>query len=246
MTDAMSPPHQGGFSPRSLARLAGFFYLLTILAGMVAQMAISGRLVVPGDAAATAAGIQTHGALFRMGYTLYLLEMASQVVMAVLFYLLLRPAGPGTARVVLVLNLMGCGIKTMSRLFYLAPVLVLGGAPFLGVFTEAQLPALALLLLGLNDLGAGIALPFFGLATILEGYLILRSTFLPRALGVLGILGGIGWSLYLVPAVGARLFPMIVGVGLLGALITIGWLLLVGVDEGRWKAQARAAASRPW
>lgn len=246
MTGTLTQPLPGGSSPQTMARLAGVLYLVTIVAGMVAQMAISGRMIVPGDAGATAAAIQAGGTFYRMGYTLYLVEMASQIVMTVLLYRLLRPVSRPLAQVGLVLSLTGCGIKTISRLFYLAPVLVLGGAPFLGVFAEEQRHALALLFAGLNDLGAGIALPFFGLGTLIEGVLILRSTFLPRALGVLGILGGIGWVTYFVPAFGNRAFPLVVGVALLGALFKIGWLLVKGVNEERWTAQAQAAARQSW
>lgn len=236
----------GEFSPRGTARLAGALYLLTILTGILAQVAISGSLVVPGDAAATAAAILANEARYSLGYTVYLVEMASQIVMAVLFYRLLRPAGRTLAQVALALHLTGTGIKTLSRLFFLAPVLVVGSTPFLDGFDTAQRNGLAMLLLGLNDMGAGVALPFFGLTSVLEGVLILRSTFLPRALGVLGILGGIGWLTYLVPTLGARLFPLIIGVALVGSLARIGWLLVVGVHEERWKAQARAAASSAW
>lgn len=246
MTSALSLPFPGGSSPRTMARLAGVLYLATIVAGMVAQMAISGRMIVPGDSEATAAAIQAGGSLYRMGYTFYLIEMASHVIMTVLLYRLLRPVDRSLAQVGMVLSLTGCGIKTVSRLFYLAPVLVLGGAPFLGVFAEEQRHAMALLFAGLNDLGAGIALPFFGLGTLIEGVLILRSTFLPRTLGIIGILGGLGWLTYFVPTLGNRAFPVVVGVALLGALCKIGWLLVKGVDEEPWKVQAQAAAVRAW
>ena len=86
----------------------------------------------------------------------------------------------------------------------------------------------------------------FGLATLLTGYLIFRSTFLPRALGVLSVLGGLGWMIYLYEPAAARLEAYIVGVGVLGALVKSLWLLIKGVDERRWKEQAGAAMASIW
>lgn len=237
---------KGSISPRAIARLVGLLYLLTIIAGVVAQMAISERIVVAGDAATTASAIVANHDLYALGYSVYLVEMICQVVMVTLFYRLLWPAGRTIAQLSLVLGLIGCAIKTMSRLFYIAPMLVVIGAPMFRGIPAEQLPDLAQLLLRLNDMGAAIALPFFGLATVLEGYLILRSTFLPRFLGVLSILGGLGWLLFLRPSLGAEFFTIIIAVALVGAIAKIGWLLVVGVDEARWKERARAAGSRYW
>lgn len=235
-----------GVAPRAKARMTGAFYLLTLVAGVVAQALISERLVASGDATATAANILAHERLFRIGFTLYLIEMSSQIVMTGLFYELLKPVSRSIALLSAVFSYVGCGIKTLSRLFYLAPLLVLGGAPYLRVFTTDQLQALALLFLRVNDQAAGIALAFFGIATLLRGYLMVRSTFLPRGLGVLTCVGGLGWMAFLYPPLGIQLFPVIVAVGLLGAIATIGWLLVVGVDEQRWKERARAAAGTLW
>ena len=143
------------------------------------------------------------------------------------------------------LGLTGCVIKTFSRLFFIAPLFVLGGAHYLNVFSAEQLQALALLFLKVNDHGAGIALVFFGFYALLTGYLIVRSTFLPRLLGMLSILGGLGWLSFLYPPLGYRLFPYIAALGLLGAASLIVWLLAFGVNEQRWKELARAGAAIP-
>ena len=110
----------------------------------------------------------------------------------------------------------------------------------MSVFNAEQLQALALLFLKVNDHGAAIALVFFGLDAPLKGYLIIRSTFLPRILGVLGIFGGLGWLSFLYPPLGYRLFLYVAPFGLLGAAALILWLLVFGVNEQRWK-EARAA-----
>lgn len=230
-------------SPQLTARGAGGMYLLTILLGIVAQMFISGRLVVAGDAAATATNILANKGLFQLGFAVYLIEMVCQVAMTALFYDLFTPVSRSVSLLAAFFSLIGCAIKTLSRLFYIAPLLVLGGASYLSVFTIAQLQALALLFLRVNDQAAGIGLVFFGFSALLKGYLILRSTFLPRMLGVLSVVGGLGWLTYLYPPLAAQLFPVIVALGLLGGGAQILWLLVFGVDEQRWKAQARGAAA---
>ena len=159
-------------SPRLKARITGVLYLLTILTGIFAQGFVSGRLVVDGDAAATATNILTHRFLFELGFTVYLIEMACQIAITALFYDLLKPAGRSVSLVAAFLGLAGCVIKTLSRLFYIAPLFILGGAHYLSVFSTEQLQALALLFLKVNDHGAAIALAFFGFYALLTGYLI--------------------------------------------------------------------------
>jgi Domain of unknown function (DUF4386) len=230
-------------SPRLMARITGMFYLLTILAGILAQFIISGRLVVFSDAAATAANILAHRSLFQLGFTVYLVEMACQVAVTALFYELLKPVSRSVSLLAAFLGLTGCVIKTMSRLFYIAPLFVLGGAQFMRAFNPEQQQALALLFLKVNDHGAGIALAFFGFHAILAGYLIFKSTFLPRILGVLSECAGLGWLTFSSPTLGYRLFPYLAPFGFLVAVALILWLLVAGVDEERWKEQARAATA---
>ena len=81
---------------------------------------------------------------------------------------------------------------------------------------------------------------FFGLNTLVTGYLVLRSSFLPRALGVVSVMGGLGWMIYLYEPLALRLESWIVGAGVIGAFAMVLWLLVKGVDEPRWKEQANA------
>jgi len=225
-------------SPQVYARTVGLLYLIVIAAGIISQMLISGKLVVDGDAAATAANILTHKNLFQLGFTVYLIEMASQIAQITLFYILLKPVSRSVSLLALFFGLVGCIIKTLSRLFYIAPLLVLGNIPYLSVFDVEQLQALALLLLKVNDQAAGMALAFFGFSTFLNGYLVFRSNFLPRFLGVLSILGGLGWLTFLYPPLGLRLFPYIVLIAMIGSISSILWLLIKGVNVERWKKRA--------
>jgi hypothetical protein len=225
-------------SPRTQTRITGVLYLLTILTGIFAEGFVSGRLVAGGDAATTAANILAHKNLFQLGFAVYMIEMALQIAMTTLFYDLLKPAGRSVSLLAAFFGLTGCIIKTLSRLFFIAPLFVLGGAHYLTAFSAEQLQALALLFLKVNEHGAAIALVFFGFYALLTGYLIIRSTFLPRILGVLSVIGGLGWLSFLYPPLGYRLFPYIAVFALLGAASLIFWLLVFGVNEQRWKEQA--------
>jgi hypothetical protein len=148
---------------------------------------VSERLVVSGDAAATAANLLAHKGLFQLGFAVFMIEMACNSVITALFYDLLKPVSRSVSLGAAFLGLAGCVIKTMSRLFFIAPLFIRGGAHYLSVFSAEQLQALALLFLKVNDRGAAIALVFFGFYALLTGYLIIRSTFLPRILGVLSV-----------------------------------------------------------
>lgn len=234
-------------SPRTKARFAGAIYLLYVIAGVYAQAFVSDRLVVLRDATKSAANILANQSTYSLGLTVYLIEMAGQIATVVLFYQLLKPVSRTGAMLAAAFELVGCGIKTFSRLFYFAPLVVLGGeAPYLSVFNKEQLDAIALLLFRINDYGAGIALAFFGFATLLQGWLIYKSGFLPRWLGVIGIIGGFGWLTFLSPSLGMQLFRYVALYALIGLLVTIGWLLTVGVDEERWRQRAAAARASIW
>ena len=233
-------------SPRLMARMTGLFILLTLVLGVFAQGFISDRLVVFGDAGATANNILARKNLFQWGFAIYLIEMVCQVTSIALFYFLLKPVSRSVSLLSAFIGLAGCTIKTVSRIFYITPLFVLGGGHALGAFGPEQLNTLSLVLLRVNDVGAGIALAFFGFSAIVRGCLLYRSTFLPRILGVLGILTGLSLLTFLSPTFGHRMFPVIAFVGLIASVVEIVWLLVFGVNEQRWKDRAAAAASSIW
>lgn len=226
--------------PKFLARMTGLFFLITLLTGIFAQGFVAERLIVHGDAAATAGNVLANRGLYEAAFTVYMVEMACQIAMTVLFYVLLRPVNKGAALLAMTWGLTGCGIKTAGRVFFLAPLFLLGGganAHYLGVFRADQLQALSLLFLTFNDRAAGMSLAFFGFCDALNGWLMIRSTFLPRWLGALSIICALGWTTFVSPTLGYHLINYLAVLGLLGSVAMIGWLLVKGVNEERWKEQ---------
>jgi hypothetical protein len=244
--EAASTPLTKEMSPKTKARLGGALFLATIVGGIVAQGFISDRLVITGDAAATARNIVANPTLLRVAFAIFMIEMACQTATTAVMADLLRPVDRSLARAMAVFGYTGSGIKAMARLFFYAPLFVLGGASSLAVFEPQQLEAIAYLLIRLNAIGAQIALVFFGVSTAMMGYLVLRSTFLPRVLGVVSLIGGIGWLAFVYPPLGSKLFLPIVLFALLGCAMTIGWLLVRGVDEPKWHEMAAASSSSIW
>jgi hypothetical protein len=225
-------------SPKLKARIAGLFYALLLPLG--ALLLPRRGLVVNGDAAATAANLVAHESLFRMGVAADILVVASYLVVTALLYELFKPVNRTIARVAACFSLTGCAVQAFACLFEHAPFVVLGGAKYMSVFPPEQLQAMAYVLLRLYSLGYTISLVFFAFYNGLNGYLIYKSTFLPRFLGVLMMFGGVCWLAFLSPPLGSRLFPYLLACDV-GEALLILWLLFAGVDAVRWMEQAGLA-----
>jgi hypothetical protein len=229
-------------SPRFTARVAGVFYLLTILTRMFVEIFVRNRMVVSDDAAATATNIMAHEPLFRLGFAADIIAFASYIALTALLYELFKPANRSVSLVAAFFSLAASVVQAISSLFHLAPLVLLGGAPYLRVFTVEQLQALALVFLRLRAAAYhNIGLVFFGVYCLLVGILILRSTFLPRILGVLMGLAGLSYVLFLSPPLARSLQPYILAFPGVGQIALTLWLLVMGVNVPRWKEQASAA-----
>jgi hypothetical protein len=233
-------------SPTARGRILAALNLFVVIAGVTAQGFISNGMVVRDDAVKTAANILANTSLYRLGFTIFMLEMVAQVGVSLLFYDLLKPVNRSVARFSAVLGLTGCGIKTMARLFYYAPLILLGGASYLAAIQPAQLQALSLFLIKINGNGANIGVLFFGFETLVRGWLLFRSGFLPRFLGVLAIIGGLGWLTFLWPPLGAQAFVGVALFAIAGVIATSAWLFIRGVDDAKWRASAALAATSIW
>ena len=237
---AMEPPATVSIraaSVQNYARLAGMLLLVTIVAGGFGEAYVQSKVIVSGDANATAGNVIASASLFRWGFASYLVEALCDVTLAWLFYLLLRPVHRHLALLSLCFGLVSTAVYAFAELFYFAALVTLNSAAALRAFSPEQLNALALLCLRLSGYGGWIFLAFYGVPSVLRGYLIARSSYLPRLLGILLIIGGIGFiarnfAVVLVPSLasGLLLAPM----ALAGVLLT-GWLLVKGVDVVEWQ-----------
>ena len=245
MSAALTTGPTAETSPLFKARAAGAFWLMTILAGMFAFLT-GGKFVISGAAAATAVNIMAHESLYRWAFVANLIATACYLAATLLVYALLTPVNRNLSLLAAFFSLVGCAIGTVSCLFFLAPLAVLSGAQYLTVFTVEQLQAQALTFLTLSALANDMGLAFFGLHVLTAGYLIRRSTFLPRILGVLLAITGLCYltnsfaNFFSLPFKG-YLLPFVAAGGLLGEGALSLWLLVKGVNLQRWKEQASAA-----
>lgn len=214
-------------SPHSRARAAGVFYLLTIIFGISAVL-IEGRLVVSGNAAATASNIVAHESLFRLVFVFDLIATLCYVVVTALLYEMFKAVNRSVSLVAAFVSLAACAVSAASCVAFVAPLSLLKGAEYAKVFTPEQLQALAVFFLRLRGLTANVSMAFFGVYCILIGYLVFRSTFMPRVIGVLMAIAGLGWLTFLWPPLSSFLWPWTGATGLLGEGSLTVWLLLFG------------------
>jgi Domain of unknown function (DUF4386) len=234
-------------SPRRYARICGALYLYIIVAGTFAEVFVRSRLIVPGDTAATAQNIRANETLFRIGFSGELLHLACDVAVAMLLYALLRPVDRNIALLAAWMRLACIVILAMSSLSHFAALRLLGGGESLRSFSPDQLETLAAFALRLHGDGYAISLVFFSFACLALGYLIYRSGYLPKAIGVLLLIAGVcyfvnSFAHFLAPAVGATLFPALFVPIFIAELSLALWLLVKGVDAAKWRARAGDAA----
>ena len=226
-------------SVQTYARIAGALFLLTMIAGGLGEMYIPSTLIVSTDAAATANNIIAHNSLFRIGFALYLVEALCDITLSLLLYVLLRPVQKNVALLAAFFGLVSTAVFAGAMLFYFAPSFILGGADYLKTFSPDQVNTLALLSLKIHAYGAGIFMVFYGTAAAIRGYLIYRSGYLPRFLGVLLMAAGFGFitrNLVLVLAPSYESPLMLAPMFLAGVSLT-AWLLVKGVDVVKWEAR---------
>jgi hypothetical protein len=228
-------------SPRLKARMAGLFELLEALTSGFGQVLVPRMLVVSGDAAATGANVLAHELLFRLGLAAAVIAVACHIAWTLLFYQLFKPVNTTLSLLAAFLGLVAIAMQAFSSVFQLAPLVVLEGGGTLSAFNVEQLQALALMFFKLNAHAFDIYLVFFGFWCVLIGYLIFRSTFLPRILGVLEASAGLCWLTFLWLPLAQYLSPYNQAFAGIGELSLTLWLLVMGVNEQRWKEQASAA-----
>jgi Domain of unknown function (DUF4386) len=167
--------------------------------------------------------------------------VACHIVWVALFYFLFRPVRRRVSLLAAWVGVLVCAMQAVTALLYFSPLAVLQGGNSVSALTTGQLQALAVVFLRLNGYAFDLDLVFFGLWCTLTGYLILNSAFLPRILGVLLAIDGLGWMMYVSPRLAAHLFPFIAAASALAELPLQLWLIVRGVNAERWNTQAAAS-----
>ena len=180
---------------RRYARAAGVAMLLSIVFGALGEAYIPGRIFVGGDGAATAANIVAHPTLFRVGFATYLVEAICDVALAAFFYILLRPVNRNLALLSACFGIAATLTYAIAESSYLAAAVVLRDGSGMDAFTPEQRHALVQLSFHLSGSIAWSFLALYGIATMIRGYLIIRSGFIPAVFGVLLVIGGAGFFL---------------------------------------------------
>ncbi len=176
------------------ARTAGALYLAYVVVHIVADVMGRSRTIAYGDAATTAANIAASASLFRAGFVIDLFAAVLFLLTAWALYRLLKPVNQEVALLFLLLNLTGVAIQCVSDVFLVSSSLVLSGAAFLTPYPADQLQALAMTFLYLYKNGFQIAQVFYGAWVFPLGYLVYKSSFLPKALGVVLMVHCCTWS----------------------------------------------------
>lgn len=234
----------GEISPQIYARIGGILYLFIIIAAGFGE-GVRESLIVWGDAAATANNIRSSETLFRIGLAGEMLTCVSDVALALILYVLLKPVNRNLALLGSFFRLTFVGIYGVAKLFEIAALVVLGReSEYLKAFEPEQLHALAYVSLRVHSYGYGISLLFFGFCCVFFGYLIHRSKYLPGIVGILLVIGGLGYIIFsvtqmLAPAFAAtRLFPWIILPAFFAELSLCLWLILKGVNIPKWEERA--------
>ncbi len=239
-----------GTSPMVYARVAGLLYLVVFLMAPFAEFFVRQGLIVTGDATTTAQNIIGSESLFRAGFATDLVVFVIEVAQAALLYVLLAPVSRPIALVMSFARLAQSTILGLNLLNMFTGLQLLTSPEYAAAFDAGQLNALAYVFLSAQSFGYELGLVFFALHLGTLGYLVYRSGFLPRALGVLLLLSGIGYlgnsaAVFLFPGLEETMATVVLFTSLVGELPLTLWLLLKGVDAGRWRQRGEAGTSWP-
>jgi len=226
-------------SPQLYARIGGVLYLIIIVLGIFGEAFVRDRLIVAGDAAATAANLRSLESLWRLGIATELFLLICAIALALIFYVLLRPVSKELAMLAVFFNLISIAVEAVAALDLVAALFPLGNAGYLKAFPPEQLYAMASLAIKSHSYGFGVALIFFGCVCLVLGYLIFRSGYLPRAIGVLMQIAGLSYLtnsfvLLLAPTFANRIFPAILVPAFVGEASLCLWLIVKGVNVEKW------------
>jgi len=232
---------------RNPGRFAGLLYVLTSIVGFFAMGYVPGKLIVEGNAAATAGNIAAHEMLFRLGIAGGLIGQAGFIFVAWALYDLLKGVNQRQAALMVILIVVQVPIAFLNELNAIAALVLVRGADFLSIFDKPQREALAMLFLKLHDHGFNVAEIFWGLWLFPLGLLVYRSRFLPRFLGVWLAIAGFAWvalslTSLLLPQYQHKVYTFSQPASI-GEIVFMFWLLIKGAKPPAVDAAASSSAT---
>jgi hypothetical protein len=230
-------------SDKKLARVAGFLYLIMIIAGGFAEAFVREGLTVYSDAVATAQNILASEQMYRLGFVADLVTLISGTVLSLIFYILFKPVNKNLSLLALIFSIVAGAVMAINLLNQLAPLLLLHNTNYLKAFKIEQLQTLSLFFLNLQEQGYGISLLLFAFYFPIIGYLIYMSNFLPRVLGIIYAMAGFGYlinslAMFLSPHLLAYIFPYDLLPALIGEVSMCLWLIVKGVRVPKFESHA--------
>lgn len=229
--------------PQVWARVAGVLYLLIIATGAFGELFVRGTVFVSGDPSSTANNIAASESLWRIGIVGDIVQHVFDIPVMLALYIILKPVNKNLALLALLFNLIQTAVLVANSFNLVMPLFLVGNAEYLKAFEPNQLHVWTQLFVRLHSYGFGVGLVFFGLTCLVCGYLIFKSGYLPRILGILIMIAGLcyltnSFALLLAPTVAAVIVPAILLPSLVGELSLALWLVIKGIRVEAWKTRA--------
>ncbi len=227
------------------ARVAGVLFLVSLVAGGFGEAYAPAKIIVTGNAAATVSHLRDLQFIYRLGFAGFMIESLCDITLALLLYALLKPVNQYLSLLAAFFGLIATATFACAELFYFAPLVILKGDSYLNTFSADQLNALALLTLKFSMYAGMLTTAYYGMGWLVRSYLMFRSGYLPKFLGVLMAIGGAGFLLrnfllILAPAYASDVFLLLM---MPGGFVMTGWLLVKGVNVPKWNAKRNDAAA---
>ena len=223
-------------------RTIGIVWLVYFVVGIPALYLLKAA-VVTGNAAATAQNILAHPALYQLSASIDLAGNAIYIVLTALLYELFRPVNRSYALTAAFFSLTGCIVQIVAGLLRIAAPVALGDPQLVSGFGAQQVQLAVMLGLQMYSRAYLISFPLFALFELVTGYLILKSTFLPRWLGIWWLIAGAGWLIFLWPPLAVRVQPLVIAIGGPTELAFALWLIVKSSDIARKRAAAGSATA---
>ena len=225
-------------SNKNLARIAGLLYLIVIATGLFAEVFVRQALKVSGDALSTANNIQSSEMLFRWGLVADIINFVCGLPCVLIIYFLFKQINKFLLQLALIFVVIQTAIIAVNLLNQTSPLLILVNNAYLKSFQPNQLATLSQLSLNIQGVGYAIGLVFFGFYCLLVGYVIFKSKMVPKLLGILYIISGIGYlinsfTMLLSKGFANPVFAYVAIPIFIGELSFCLWLLIKGVDNSK-------------